>query len=100
MRLMRVFLFAYAIIALIVAYVIFRAHWGLVATFYVVINGSIVAVAAIFEHGRYKPKLSASEDWETTDEKFQDATTGKWMAVRYNRRTGERDYIELKPSDD
>jgi hypothetical protein len=92
----RLILVLYAAVALVGAYFIAMSRLGLLVALYVAINGLIVGIAAILERGRYKPIISSGQNWEDTDEKFQDDATGKWMAVRYNRQTGERDYVELK----
>ena len=61
---------------------------------WIAFNVIVIVVALLFERGRYKPKVSGGDGWQRTGEKFQDPTTGKWMAVRFNKKTGERDYIE------
>jgi hypothetical protein len=63
---------------------------------YIVFNVVVIAVALILERGRYTTKGTGDKDWEDTGEKFQDPTSGKWLEVRYNRKTGERDYVEIK----
>lgn len=100
MKRLRALLLIYAAAALVGAYFIATTHLGLLAALYAAFNGSAIALAVIFERGRYKPNISSDQNWEDTDEKFQDDTTGKWMVVRYNRQTGERDYVELKTHGD
>jgi hypothetical protein len=93
---LRAVLLIYAVVALAGAFVLYRANMGLLVAAYLALQGLVVGVAVIFERGRYQSKVSPGQDWETTHEKFQDPTTGKWMTVRYNKRTGERDYVESK----
>ncbi len=62
---------------------------------YLLVSATVLVIGALFERGRYRPEVSAGGDWEMTDEKFRDDATGKWMQVRYNKRTGERDYVEM-----
>ena len=96
MNKLRIFLLLCAAAALIGAFVLATIGQGLAAALYLGINGLVIIVGVLFERGRYQPKVSADGDWEVTNEKFQDPTTGKWMTVRYNKKTGERDYIEKK----
>ncbi len=94
MKLLRVILIIYALAVMVGAVVLARTQGSVFISVYFGINGLIILLAVVFEHGRYKPKVSPGQDWEDSGEKFQDPTTGKWMNVRYNRRTGERDYVE------
>ncbi len=57
----------------------------------------VVLVAALFEARRYRSRVSGTAGWQDTDEKFVDPTTGRLMKVRFNPRTGERDYVEAGP---
>ncbi|MGH7862586.1 MAG: hypothetical protein ACREOS_10150 [Candidatus Dormibacteraceae bacterium] len=59
----------------------------------VIFDGIILLLALLLERGRYRPKAS-SGPWESTEERFQDPTTGRWIRVEYNPRTGERRYVE------
>lgn len=71
------------------------AHVSVVAVADLTVGGIFIIAGVLLERGRYKPKVSSKKgEWELTKERFKDDTTGKWMRVRYNRHTGERDYIE------
>lgn len=65
-----------------------------IVAFDVGLSGVIVLIGVLFEAGRYRPRVSSSDDWVMTHERFVDDATGKTMAVRYNPKTGERDYVE------
>ena len=100
MKSLRVLLIVYAVTILVGSYFIFRSHGGWLLGLYLAINGLATVIGIVFERGRYTPKVDSSGgDWETTNEKFQDATTGTWMVVRFNPKTGERDYVELEKTD-
>lgn len=59
------------------------------------ILGILIAASVLFER-RYRTSRAKPQDqWQTTDERFFDPTTGKLMRVRYNPRTGERSYEEV-----
>jgi len=92
----RIGIIVYALLYLVGAYFVLHKHSssGLVAA-YLIINGLLILFGTIFEAGRYKPKLQHDKGkWVMTDERFIDDTTGKHMAVRFNPKTGERDYVE------
>lgn len=64
--------------------------------------GSILIAVSLLERGRYQDRQSdtqtvVSPDEEDTNEVFSDPTTGSQMRVLYNRRTGERRYVERRP---
>ena len=70
---------------------------GVVIAGYILVNASVVTAGLLFERGRYKPTVSTDkEGWQRTGERFIDTTSGKTMEVRYNPKTGERDYIEVE----
>jgi len=60
-------------------------------------GAGVVLAAAIFEARRYRARVSSAAGWQDTEEKFVDPTTGRLMQVRFNPRTGERDYVEIGP---
>ncbi len=57
------------------------------------IEAAILLLAILFERGRYQPGTSDGP-WSPSAERFQDPTTGQWIRVEYNPRTGERRYVE------
>jgi hypothetical protein len=60
---------------------------------YLVVNGAVVLLALLFERGRYRPTGSQPGPWQETEERFVDPSTGQLMMVRYNPRTGARQYV-------
>ena len=71
---------------------------GVVAAlvFYLFINGVIVIAALLFERGRYRPTAAPGSRWEETGERFVDPSTGQLMKVRYDPKTGARDYVPVR----
>jgi hypothetical protein len=67
------------------------------AFFLEALGAAVVLLAALFEARRYRARSSSGGGWQDTEEKFVDPTTGRLMRVRYNPRTGERDYVEVGP---
>lgn len=59
------------------------------------IVGVIVIITALLEpiYGRANGK-PVGRDWRSTDEKFVDPETGKLVTVWFDRKTGERRYVE------
>ena len=68
---------------------------ALLLSFYLGGLGAAMVVGVAFEKGRYKPDATSGDiEWQVTNERFFDDTSGKWMRVRFNPKTGERDYVE------
>ena len=61
-----------------------------------IIWGTILFAAVVYERFRYKPLAHASpgSGWERTSERFVDAESGKTVTVYVQPRTGERQYVE------
>jgi uncharacterized protein YbjQ (UPF0145 family) len=58
---------------------------------WVAIQAALLLIAVLAERGRYRPRRSAAAPgWQRTAERFQDPTTGRWMVVEDNPRSGER----------
>lgn len=69
------------------------AAWVAVAEIFVV--AALIVASILFER-RYRTRRAKPQDqWQPTDERFFDPTTGKLMRVQYNPRTGERSYEEV-----
>jgi membrane protein implicated in regulation of membrane protease activity len=85
-------LFSVAVVVFLVLGVLVHPYFYLQA-----FGSAVVLVAAIFEARRYRSRVTTTAGWQDTDEKFLDPTTGRLMRVRYNPRTGERDYVEVGP---
>jgi hypothetical protein len=62
---------------------------------WVAVQAAILLIALLGERGRYRPPSSGAEHGcQRTAERFQDPTTGRWVVVEYNSRTGERRYVQ------
>ena len=60
--------------------------------------GLIVLVGTVFERWRYRRVEEQSNgQWQRTDEKFIDPSTGDPVEVMFDPRTGERRYVAGKP---
>lgn len=64
--------------------------------FYLFINGVIVIAALLLEGGRHRPAVSPGGRWEETGERFVDPSTGQLMKVRYDPKSGARDYVPVR----
>ena len=98
---LRRFLIAYGLLDLVVAGVLlFVVQAPVIVVIYLAVNGVLIAGGILFERGGYHPRVErAKGKWLPTGERFVDPTTGKMMEVRYNPESGERDYVELGPSE-
>lgn len=94
---LRRFLIAYGILALVVAaLLLFVAQTPVILALYVAANGALIVGGILFERHGYHPRVDRTRGkWQPTGERFIDPTTGQMMEVRYNPETGERDYVEL-----
>jgi hypothetical protein len=55
--------------------------------------GLIIFIAVRFERWRDRARPSpATQQWQSTGERFEDPGTGKRVDVQYNAQTGERRY--------
>lgn len=88
---------AYGVLAIVVGILLLAAGIGLGIVGYLLIQGIVVLAALLFERGRYQPRVTRSDDWQDTEERFVDPSTGQLMKVRYNPRTGARDYVPANP---
>ena len=60
--------------------------------------GLIVLIGTVFERWRYRRVEEQSNgQWQRTDEKFIDPSTGDPVEVMFDPRTGERRYVAGKP---
>ena len=65
------------------------------AGLYLVGMGAILTLALLFEHRGYRPHIDhPAGDWQKTDERFIDPTSGHVIEVLYNPETGERNYVD------
>lgn len=90
-------LIIYGVVAVAVGLVLLAVGVGPAIVFYVLGNGVVILAALLFERSRYRPSRPAGARWEPTGERFVDPTTGHQVEVRYDRKTGTRDYVDLGP---
>lgn len=89
-------LFAYGVLCLIVALALLAVGATVWMAADLIVNGVIIVGALAAERGRYLPRINAmSGAWESTGERFVDPPSGHLMEVRYNRDTGQREYVDL-----
>jgi hypothetical protein len=88
---------AYGVAAIVVGILLAAAGVGSVVILYLCAQGVIVIAALLFERGRYRPTVTQSGNWQDTEERFVDPSTGRLMQVRYNPQTGARDYVAIPP---
>ena len=84
---------AYGGLAIVVGILLLAAGIGVGIVFYLLVQGVVVIAAILFERGRYQPVVTQSGEWQDTEERFVDPSTGRLMKVRYNPQTGARDYV-------
>lgn len=87
----------YGVLAIVAGILLLAAGIGVGIVIYLLIQGIVVLAALLFERGRYQPRITESGDWQETEERFVDPSTGQLMKVRYNPRTGARDYVPADP---
>ena len=64
--------------------------WG---WFPVGIEAALVGLLAVFERGRYRPRINPGRGtWRATGERFRDPTSGELVDVYAEAETGARDY--------
>jgi hypothetical protein len=68
------------------------ALWHSAAWFPIGFYGGVLALAVLFEAGRYRARAVPGADWKATGERFFDPTTGAPTEVYYDRQSGARDY--------
>ncbi len=64
------------------------------------LGAAVVLAGLLFEAGRYQSRHAErpGRQWQLTDEKFIDPASGHLMQVRFDPKTGERDYLDLGPA--
>jgi amino acid permease len=87
----------YGVVAIAIGVLLAVAGVGSVVILYLCAQGVIVIAALLFERGRYRPNVTQSGNWQDTEERFVDPSTGQLMQVRYNPQTGARDYVAIPP---
>lgn len=70
------------------------ALWHAAGWFPIGFYAALLAVAAAFEAGRYRPNHLSVRNaaWQPTGERFFDPTTGTPTEVFYDAQSGARDY--------
>ncbi len=92
---LRRFLIIYGALCLVVAAALLVAGAVIPLAVDLAVGGVVVIAALIFERWRYTPRVDRAHGrWETTGERFVDPTSGHLVEVRYNKDTGQRDYVD------
>ena len=92
---LRQFLIAYGVLCLVVAVALLVAGAIVPLAIDLGVGGVVVIAALVFERWRYAPRIDRTHGrWEATGERFVDPTSGRLVEVRYNRDTGQRDYVD------
>ncbi|MDB5058395.1 MAG: hypothetical protein JWO59_1867 [Chloroflexi bacterium] len=87
----------YGLVLLAGAGLLIYAHAALVLAGYLVVNGLLIAGSILFERSGYQPRLNrAHGSWQPTGERFIDPESKHLIEVRYNPKTGERDYVDTE----
>ena len=78
---------------------VLSSHPGLTPiVIYLALYGAILIGSILFERHRYQPRLDQTRgQWQITEERFVDPTTGRMMDVYFNAETWQRDYRESTP---
>ncbi len=93
---LRYALIAYGVLCLVVAVALLAVGATVWVAVDLIVNGVIIVGALAVERGRYRPRIdAASGPWELTGERFVDPASGHLTEVRYNRDTGQREYVDL-----
>lgn len=92
-------LIGYGVLAVLVAAVLLSAGAVVQLAVYLLLNGVVVLAAILFERSRYRPTLDPSARPERTGERFIDPVSKRLMEVRYDPRTGKREYVDVGPGD-
>jgi hypothetical protein len=60
----------------------------------VLVIGTLILIGTLFERWRYRHVVQPSNgQWQRTDERFLDPSTGDPVEVLFDPRTGERRYV-------
>lgn len=78
------------VIAALVGFVAEPASWPLL------VMAGVVALGVLAERVGYRgtERRGDAADWEETPERFRDEANGRPVVVWFNRRTGERRYVD------
>ncbi|HTD36140.1 MAG TPA: hypothetical protein VK669_01405 [Candidatus Limnocylindrales bacterium] len=91
---LRAFVLAFAVLCIVAGLVVLVADLRLwPATMQLCGFGTVLVIGLLFER-RYRGHVTETGHWEKTGERFIDPASGKLVEVRYDPRTGERDYRE------
>jgi hypothetical protein len=92
-------LIAYGVLAVLVAAVLLSAGAVVQLGVYLLLNGAVILIAVTFERSRYRPTLDPAARPEKTGEKFIDPVSHRLMEVRFDPKTGKREYVDTGPSE-
>ncbi len=66
---------------------------------YLLVNGIVLVGAILIERQRYRPRIDpGTHRWQSTGERFIDPSSGQVVEVRYDPKTGQRDYVSHGPA--
>lgn len=91
---LRKFLLAIGIALLVAAALLtLFGHWP--PALWCLINGALLTAGIVFERWQYRqPQTRApGAGWQITGERFVDPTSGEFMEVWFEPRSGERRYV-------
>lgn len=89
-------LIVYGVLCLVAAVALLAVGATVWVAVDLIVNGVIIVGALAVERGRYRPRIdSAAGHWELTGERFVDPASGHLMEVRYNKDTGQREYVDV-----
>ncbi|HYM49277.1 MAG TPA: hypothetical protein VET65_01780 [Candidatus Limnocylindrales bacterium] len=88
-------LIAYGVLAVLVAAVLLTAGAVVQLAVYLLLNGVVILAALGFERSRYRPRLDPTARPQKTGERFIDPVTHRLVEVRYDPRTGKREYVDV-----
>ncbi len=79
-----------ALAAALIGFALVPASWPMLLT------AGVVALGVLAERVGYAgtDRRGHEADWEETPERFRDEASGRPVVVWYNRRTGERRYVD------
>ena len=92
-------LIGYAVLAVLVSAVLLSAGAVVQLAIYLLLNGVVVLAAIAFERGRYRPTIDPSARADRTGERFIDPVTTRLIEVRFDPRTGKREYVDIGPGE-
>lgn len=86
-------------VEILIAVLLIGLGLDIAAVAWLVITGAILVVAIVFERRGYRPRVDRTHvRWQPTGERFIDPSSGHLIEVRFDPKTGARDYVDLGPA--